>query len=63
VARDRSWRRNRDDVGTERELRVDPGLLVIGRGEDRKVDAECEQEPEYEQAAVERGSASARARE
>ena len=52
-----------DDVGAERELRVDARLLVVGRGEDAEVDAEREQQPDDEQAAVDRGAAPAGARE
>ena len=60
---DHAGRRGRDDVGAERELRVDARLLVVGRGEDAEVDAEGEQQAEDEQAAVDRRAAPARARE
>ena len=35
-----------DDVGAERELGVDPCLLVVGGGEDAEVDPESEQQPD-----------------
>ena len=49
-----SRRRGRDHVGAECQLRVDVGLLVVGGGEDSEVDAEREQQPDDDQAAVDR---------
>ena len=61
--RDRAGRCGHDDVGAERQLGVDARLLVVGGGEDAEVDAEGEQEPDDEQAAVDRGAAPAGAGE
>ena len=47
--RDARWRGG-GDVGTERELRVDVCLLVVGGGEDPQVHAEGEQQPEHDQS-------------
>ena len=47
-------RRRRGHVGAERQLRVDGGLLVVGRREDPEVDAEREQQPNDDQPAVDR---------
>src|SRR5947207_1480106 len=58
-ARERSWWCGCYDVGSEGELGVDTGLLVVGRGEDAEVDAEGEQQPEDEQPAIDRGAAAA----
>ena len=51
----------RDDVGAERQFRVDASLLVVGRGEDADLDTERQQEPEQQQAAVQRRAAACRA--
>jgi hypothetical protein len=50
-----------DDVGAERELRVDARLLVVGGDEDGEVDREGEQQSQDEQAAVDRRASSSRA--
>src|SRR5205085_9323950 len=60
---DRSGRRADDDVGPERQLGVDSGLLVVGRGEEPELDAERQQETDDEEPAVDRPSAAARAGE
>src|SRR5206468_3604215 len=52
-----------DDIGAERQLRVDARLLVVGRGEEAEVDAEGEQQSGHEQATVDRRSTAAGARE
>src|SRR5205823_1383561 len=52
-----------DDVGAERQLRVDARLLVVGGGEDAEVDAEGEQQPDREESAVDRLAAATGARE
>ena len=52
-----------DDVGAERELGVDPRLLVVGGGEDAEVHAEREQERDEHEAAIDRRASSAGARE
>ena len=44
VSADDARRRGDDDVGAERQLRVDARLLVVGRGEDAEADAEREQQ-------------------
>src|SRR5262249_12245467 len=59
---ERSRRRGRDDVGAESQLRVATRLLVVGGGEDGEVDAEGEQQPENEEAAIDRAAAAAGAR-
>ena len=56
-------RRGGHDVGAERQLRVDVRLLVVGGGEDPEVDAEREQQPDHDQAAVDRRAAPAGAGE
>src|SRR5439155_14958133 len=62
VSLDRPGRSGGDDVGAERQLRVDAGLLVVGRGEEAEVDAEGEEQPGHEQAAVDRRAAATGAR-
>ena len=52
-----------DDVGAEGQLGVDARLLIVGRGEDAEIDPEGEQQPEHEQAAVDRIAPTADARE
>ena len=52
--RDRPGRRGGGDVGAERELGVDVGLLVVGGGEDAEAHAEREQQPDHDEAAVDR---------
>src|SRR5438105_3612015 len=56
------WRID-DDIRAERELRVDPSLLVVGRREDPEIDTEREEQPDWKQPAVERVTAPARAGE
>ena len=56
-------RRGGGDVGAERQLRVDVGLLVVGGGEDAELDAEREQQPDHDEPAVDRLAAAPRARE
>ena len=63
VLRDRAGRRVDHDVGAERELRVDPGLPVVGCREDAEVDSEGKQERGHHEATVDRGSSSAGAGE
>ena len=54
-----SRRRGRDDVGAERQLRVDVGLLVVGGGEDAEAHAKREQQSDHHKAAVDSGAAPA----
>src|SRR5207237_5572822 len=59
---DRTGRGGGDDIGAERQLCVDPRLLVVRCGKETQVDAESEQESGNEQATVDRRSPAARAR-
>src|SRR2546423_10203764 len=52
-----------DDVRAECQLRIDARLLVVRRREEPEVHAEGEQEPDEDQAAVERAAAATGARE
>ncbi len=61
VSRGHPRRRRGDDVGPEGELGIDVGLLVVGGGEDPEVDAEREQQPDDDQATVDRRAPAPRA--
>ena len=63
VAGRHSGRRGDGHVGTKRELSVDVRLLVIGRAEHAEVDTERKQQPDDDQAPVDRSAAAAGARE